>query len=856
MKHCIGPLALLVIHSTATAQSPGIAWEHISTELTESAGTHLCVLGDTDMYVLSSSAYSGERRLERFNGPTGERLWTIAVDSVATNFGIAAIGNDGILIGGTNGIGHGLARFNTSGQLVWSDQVDLGDTWGLGGITSDQAQNSYIAWSTWNAGAQLHHTFVSKYSPNGTHEWDYEYNTAWPDDNWPNKILVDQEGNILVGGWREPTTGNDPENGFLLKLDPTGEHVWDVEYPTDDNDERTLDMAIVEDGAVLMCISRPDDYVDGGSVVKFASDGSLEWGYDAPDFRHPFKIVLTPGSMAYYVLEREDDYLNRLLRFAPDGTPLLDVTINAPLIHSAIPIEGELILISRVVPDTYSDGYFTALDTLGAVVWELAHPGVCTYYCDEESAFPMAAGPPGHIYSTGSHHINSMQFAATLDIALPCVPSGTYCLDSTYTDTLSLNSNAWVADLNGDGLADMLTTRYNQQDLMIHYNEGGTFAPGQPIPLPYSTGTIRTADLDNDGDPDIMVAEQQGDHVMSVTNNGNNFSYAGALQAGAEILQFEVGDADGTNGVDLFIRYTANVPDHIHIYPNNGTGVFGSSPYVLLVPSFASSMAIGDLDHDGPDDVALLGDGGAYGTVRFSTGNGTYGSGVDIAYYSAGATIIMVDIDDDGWLDVLSMGTGAVSVNRNQQGAGFDDDVWVVPGSVAEGVPHPFPGDDSTRYFLPDASQSTVGLHTWDECAGDFAFAGLGSTQSAALFARDITGDAGVELLALEPNTGQLHIWRHCDHSEVPIGMTGQTIRSSDLVQAIPNPSNGTCRITWSRHKDFHVEILDASGRRMSVIGSVRGEALFDTRDWPAGLYTARLRSEHGIATTNIAVVH
>ncbi len=844
----------LLLCPAALAQSPGIAWEHISLEMYGAAGHQLCTRSPSELYVASDNYASVEKKLERFNRLSGERIWSISVDTIPTNFGIESVGNDGVIVGGANSVEYGVARIDTAGQLIWNykESLDEGDNWELGGISCDANQNTYIAWYRGHFDVfDIHHTFISKFSPNGTHEWDYEFATAWPMSNWPDHIDIDQDGNVLVGGWRETNDGTNPIDAYLLKLDPSGNHLWDVMYHTEDDSEEVLDMAIVEDNAILLCIGRPDDF-DAGSVVKYTSTGALEWGYDAPDSHHPFKIIVPPGATSYYVLERiSSGNPNRLLKFSFDGDLLLDVANSGSLVRNAIPIDQGLILLSRVLPGLYEDAHFTAIDTLGNVVWDLPYPGACGI-CEAYNTWPMVAGDSGVVYTTGSHvDVNLNQRVATLAISIPCIPAESYCLDSAYSDTLALSTSACVADLNGDGLADIMTTQYNQQELLLYFNTGGNFELSQTITLPYMGGFIRTADINSDGALDILISEEQGDRVMMIVNNNNVFGYQGSIQTASEIYQIELGNADGVNGPDLFVRYDGSIQDQIHIYPNSGSGAFDAAPYVLFVPGFVGSMDVGDLDLDGLADVALMGWGGAYGKVYFAQGNGAYGGALDIAFN--GAFVRIVDANDDGWPDVLTVGNGEVSVNWNQSGASFQYAQWNVPGFASHGIPHPFPDNAATRFFLPNLSETVSGLNTWDDCTTDFSFFGLGSTQLATLFAEDITGDAGVDLLALEPLSGILHVWRNCDHTPVFASIDAPSVDQRGAVRIYPNPAGDQVMIQGTE-RGSDLCIVDPLGRIVYHKQAKGTSTLVSLVGWAPGLYCINTSGGSAKSTTKLLV--
>ncbi|MDX2118548.1 MAG: FG-GAP-like repeat-containing protein [Planctomycetota bacterium] len=168
-----------------------------------------------------------------------------------------------------------------------------------------------------------------------------------------------------------------------------------------------------------------------------------------------------------------------------------------------------------------------------------------------------------------------------------------------------------VADVNRDGIVDLLATGYTTGSLLVYLGIGdGTF---NPSPAAFSTGTSPAAftvsDLNNDGRPDVVVVNAT-DSTFSVL----------------------MGNGDGT------------------FQPRIVTAAGISSPNLL---------ALADMNGDGRLDLIMSGSG-AFLTVRLGNGNGTFASGTVIqsSFTSLGVSkFVATDVTGDGVPDVLSTNT-------------------------------------------------------------------------------------------------------------------------------------------------------------------------------------------------------
>lgn len=166
------------------------------------------------------------------------------------------------------------------------------------------------------------------------------------------------------------------------------------------------------------------------------------------------------------------------------------------------------------------------------------------------------------------------------------------------------------------------------------------------------------ADVDEDGDIDVVVPVRNGDAIIRYDNDGaENFSasniYSGSSQTPWTV---DVGDLDNDGDMDVV---SGDDSSGIYARFNNGSETFGSQ---LLQNGAGYSVKIVDLDEDGNNDVVAARQAGGVTSVtwyRRTTGTtfttnvigtgGTFMEGMDVE-----------DIDDDNDLDVIGAAWGGV----------------------------------------------------------------------------------------------------------------------------------------------------------------------------------------------------
>jgi hypothetical protein len=182
--------------------------------------------------------------------------------------------------------------------------------------------------------------------------------------------------------------------------------------------------------------------------------------------------------------------------------------------------------------------------------------------------------------------------------------------DGTFpaTGTLSPGStieDVALADLNGDGLPDIVAVS-GQTTLFILLNSGGrAFDPPRFYPLPDQPATLATGDLDGDGDADVVVGQRTGAAVTIFENRGNGLlvTRVAAWPLGGRPGALAVADMNLDGLQDIVVALP--VRQEIGLLINRGGWVW-SEPLKWVSALTPAALGVGDLNDDTIPDIVQL----------------------------------------------------------------------------------------------------------------------------------------------------------------------------------------------------------------------------------------------------------
>ncbi len=223
-----------------------------------------------------------------------------------------------------------------------------------------------------------------------------------------------------------------------------------------------------------------------------------------------------------------------------------------------------------------------------------------------------------------------------------------------------------LADLDGDGDQDLVAAAIGKGFVRTYSNDGtGAFTTTHVFDGAV-TKDIALGDLDGDGDLDAVLGNgsefAKPDRIL--INDGGHFRRFGKGLGDAVTRAIAVADVDADGDLDIAAGGCSG-SNLVSIYLNDGTASFTDSQALGNDPRYndcLNDLAFADLDGDGDQDIATGNAGHSH--VYLNAGNGTFtDSGLEL---SAAKAIALTDVDNDGDMDFI-----ADRVYLNDGAAGF-----------------------------------------------------------------------------------------------------------------------------------------------------------------------------------------
>ncbi len=229
------------------------------------------------------------------------------------------------------------------------------------------------------------------------------------------------------------------------------------------------------------------------------------------------------------------------------------------------------------------------------------------------------------------------------------------------SDTAKAANSVAVADLDDDGDMDVLSASGGDNKIAWHENDGSQrFAEHVISTNARRAFSVLAADVDGDGDLDVLSASANDDKIAWYENDGSqNFTERIISRNADEPRSVRVADLDGDGDLDVL---SGSISDNkVAWYENDGTRQGPRNWPEHAISTTASgvpSIFAADLDGDGDVDVLAA----AYGdnTVAWYENDGARRGPRNWTEHAISTncrwvySVFAADMDGDGDLDVLS----------------------------------------------------------------------------------------------------------------------------------------------------------------------------------------------------------
>jgi len=224
---------------------------------------------DTSIYTLPNSSINWSSYI----GTNTDTSYTVALDTngnvyVGGETRLSSWANGGWDITNSGSDGY-IVKFNSAGDHIWSTYIGGSNNESSSGLALDNSGNVYVCGETssssswvsggWNTiyGGGTYDGFIVKLTPTGQHVWSSYLGGNNEDQS--KSVALDNTGNLFISGntssvdwisngWKT-IYGGGAFDGFLVKLTSSGQYLWST-YLGGTNDDNGKGVAVDSDGNV------------------------------------------------------------------------------------------------------------------------------------------------------------------------------------------------------------------------------------------------------------------------------------------------------------------------------------------------------------------------------------------------------------------------------------------------------------------------------------------------------------------------------------------------------------------------------------------------------------------------------
>lgn len=246
--------------------------------------------------------------------------------------------------------------------------------------------------------------------------------------------------------------------------------------------------------------------------------------------------------------------------------------------------------------------------------------------------------------------------------------TGAFALASTVATE---PGSGWLAaaDFNGDGLADAAVPASASGISLLLVDSQGLLLPAQHFPALLSApDSVVAADLDNDGDQDIVLSGFDGRSFETMLQDASGLFMSASLEGNLPNVEAAVADLDLDGNVDVLVGADG---ERIRLWEGAGDGTFSFRATLFEEDSFVVGQVTGDAI---PDIVRRRADNLGLETLR-GLGSFEFARIDSNTSVNSAEAVALADFTGDGRLDAVQLapGDGGFQVSPGTPAGTFEE---------------------------------------------------------------------------------------------------------------------------------------------------------------------------------------
>ncbi len=325
----------------------------------------------------------------------------------------------------------------------------------------------------------------------------------------------------------------------------------------------------------------------------------------------------------------------------------------------------------------------------------------------------------------------------------------------------AFSSNLTAYDYNDDGLKDVVVTG---NGLFLFENSIDGFINSEPQLITLATHhheNIQSADMDQDGDLDLIYTTYYGQSVRWMEKEGLNYTehlisidQAFSLSQGVsdKITPYDV-DQDGF--LEILVSNVNGYTNYLNLPPIEPVDLFDSSNRIFTIGDSRHSV-IADFDGDSFNEIAFLDDERS-GQIVITTADITFEIESSISNRFADAyRVVSLDVDNDNYKDVayISLLEGDIAWSKNLTNGTFSEKILI---GQEESFPKEIVSSDITGNNFNDlivAYSSPQALKLYENSGNELFLSSTIITENVnnikKMTLADIDNDLDVDIIVLD----------------------------------------------------------------------------------------------------------